>query len=95
MKKIGIIRRVVCLLASLIASALPLRAAGPEEKAILVPIQKFFDGIPHRDAAEMKASAIPGAIMLFMRGSGPSQSPIEEFAERVATTRASLRGKHP
>jgi hypothetical protein len=59
-------------------------AAGTEENAVLTPIQKFFDGIAHRNATDMRAAAIPGAIMLFMRDGGPSQSPIEQYAERVA-----------
>ena len=74
----------ICLLAFLVACTLSSRAAVPEEDTIMVPIQKFFDGIAHRSATEMKASAVPGAPMLFMRDGVPSQSPIEEFAERVA-----------
>jgi len=83
MKMTAMKKHSVCLSVLLLAGVLPSRAADTEENALLVPIQKFFDGIAHRDAAEMKASAIPGAIMLFMRDSGPSQSPIEQFAERV------------
>ena len=66
----------ICLLAFLVACTLSSRAAVPEEDTIMVPIQKFFDGIAHRSATEMKASAVPGAPMLIMRDGEPTQLPI-------------------
>jgi hypothetical protein len=60
-----------------------LNAASPEEDAVLVPINAMFAGMSARDAAAIKAPAIPGATMVLMRDGKPSQMTIEAFAERV------------
>jgi hypothetical protein len=60
-----------------------LNAATPEEDAVLVPINAMFAGMSARDAAAIKAPAIPGATMVLMRDGKPSQMTIEAFAERV------------
>lgn len=58
-------------------------AATPEEDSVLAPIRAMFDGMAKRDAAAIKASAIPGATMVLMRDGKPAQMTIEAFADRV------------
>jgi len=60
-----------------------LRAATPEEDAVLAPINAMSDGMAKRDAAAIKLPAIPGAIMVLMRDGKPTQMTIESFADRV------------
>jgi len=69
-------------LALFAASSLSLFAAS-EDDAVLVPINAMFDGMAKRDAAAIKAPAIPGATMVLMRDGKPSQMTIEAFADRV------------
>lgn len=72
------------VLALLMASALPVAAyASPAEDAVLAPINALFDGMSHRDAAAIKAPAIPGATLLSLRDGKPVQLTIEAFAERI------------
>ena len=68
---------------SLRAVAPALNAATPDEDAVLVPINAMFAGMSARDAAAIKAPAIPGATMVLMRDGKPSQMTIEAFADRV------------
>ena len=58
-------------------------AATPEEQAVLAPVQALFDGMAKRDAAAIKASALPGGTMVLMRDGKPAQMTVEAFAERV------------
>ena len=60
-----------------------LQAATPEEDAVLAPINAMFAGMSARDAAAIKAPAIPGATMVLMRDGKPAQMTIEAFAERL------------
>jgi hypothetical protein len=60
-----------------------LRAATPEEQAVLVPINAMFDGMSKRDPAAIKASVLPGGMMVLMRDGKPAQITFEEFADRV------------
>jgi hypothetical protein len=72
--------------AAFIASSLfisQLHAAAPEEDAVLAPVNALFAGMAKRDAAAIKASAIPGANMILMRDGKPAQMTIEAFADRV------------
>ena len=72
--------------ALLASTLLPLTAqASPEEDAVLAPVNAIFDGMSHRDAAAIKAPAIPGATLLFFRDGKPAQLTIEAFAERLST----------
>jgi hypothetical protein len=68
-----------------------LNAATPEEDAVLVPINAMFAGMSARDAAAIKAPAIPGATMVLMRDGKPSQMTIEAFAERVGKPSPNLK----
>ena len=58
-------------------------AQSAEEQAVLAPIQAMFDGMSKRDAAAIKAAAIPGATMVLMRDGKPTQMSLEAFADRV------------
>jgi hypothetical protein len=58
-------------------------AATPEEDAVLAPIRAMFDGMAKRDAAAIKAAAMPGATMVLMRDGKPAQMTVEAFADRV------------
>ena len=58
-------------------------AATSDEKAVLVPIQAMFDGMAKRDAAAIKASALPGATMVLMHDGKTEQITFEAFGERV------------
>jgi len=65
------------------AFAVTLPAATPEEQAVLAPVNALFDGMAHRDAAAIQASARPGTILILMRDGKPAQMTIEDFAARV------------
>jgi len=60
-----------------------LWAATPKEQAVLVPINAMFDGMSKRDPAAIKASVLPGGMMVLMRDGKPAQITFEEFADRV------------
>jgi hypothetical protein len=65
------------------ALAVTLAAATPEEDAVLAPVHALFDGMAHRDAAAIRAAALPGAILILMRDGKPAQMTVEAFADRV------------
>jgi hypothetical protein len=60
-----------------------MRAATPEEQAVLAPIKAMFDGMAKRDAAAIKEPLLPGGTMVLMRDGTPSQMTFEDFATRV------------
>src|SRR5215472_9386814 len=67
-----------------VASLAPaLRAATPEEQAVLDPIKALFDGMSKRDPAAIKAPVLQGGTMVLMRDGKPTQITFEDFAERV------------
>lgn len=70
---------ILCM--SALAATLP--AATPQEDAVLAPIHAMFDGMAHRDAAAIKAPALPGSILILMRDGKPAKMTIEDFADRV------------
>jgi hypothetical protein len=71
----------LCLLA---AALLPIAAhASAEEDAVLAPIHAIFAGMSKRDAAAIKAPAIPGAVLVSIHDGKPTQLTIEAFAERL------------
>jgi hypothetical protein len=78
--------RLLPMLVAISAASLltaSLVAATPEEDAVLAPIHAMFDGMTKRDAAAIKAPAVPGATMVLMRDGKPTQMTIEAFADRV------------
>jgi hypothetical protein len=70
------------LLLAFSSFAIPL-AAQTAPANVLAPIDAMFQGMAHRDAAAIKAAAIPGATMVLMRDGKPEQMTVEAFAERV------------
>jgi hypothetical protein len=60
-----------------------LRAATPEEQAVLAPVKAMFDGMARRDAAAIKEPLLPGGTMVLMRDGKPTQMTFEAFADRV------------
>jgi hypothetical protein len=62
--------------------ALPAAAQDPPS-SVLAPIDALFQGMAHRDAGAIRATAIPGAMMVLMREGKPEQMTIEAFADRV------------
>jgi hypothetical protein len=73
--------RILLLLAA--AAPISLRAATPEEQAVLAPIQAMFDGMAHRDATAIKEPWLPGGTLVLMRDGKPAQMTFEAFADRV------------
>jgi hypothetical protein len=68
----------------LVLAAFVLPAAAQDMPgSVLAPIDAMFQGMAHRDAAAIKAAAIPGATMVLMRDGKPEQMTVEAFAERV------------
>jgi Putative lumazine-binding len=56
----------------------------PQEAPVLVPIHAMFDGMTARDAAAVKASALPGTVLVLMRDGKPARMTIEAFADYIA-----------
>lgn len=67
----------------LTTSTASLRAATPEEQAILAPVNAMFDGMAKRDAAAIKEPLLAGGTMVLMRDGKPTQMTFEAFAEHV------------
>jgi hypothetical protein len=79
-------RHLVLLVTGATAAGLlitPLRAATPEEQAVLAPVHAMFDGMAKRDAAAIKEPLLPGGTMVLMRDGKPAQMTFEAFADRV------------
>ncbi len=60
-----------------------MQAAVPGENAVLAPVKALFEGMSKRDAAAIRETALPGAMVVLMRDGKPTQMTIESFAERV------------
>jgi len=60
-----------------------LRAATPEEQAVLAPITAMFEGMARRDAEAIKKPLLAGGTMVLMRDGKPAQMTLEAFADRV------------
>ena len=59
------------------------RAASPEERLVLAPVQEMFDGMAKHDAAAIKQPLLPGGRMVLMRDGKPVVRTFEAFAERA------------
>jgi hypothetical protein len=55
----------------------------PQDSAVLAPIDAMFAGMAKRDAAAIKAAAVPGTMLVLMRDGKPAQMTIDAFADRV------------
>ncbi len=58
-------------------------SAQTANQAVLAPINAMFQGMTDRNAAAIKAAAVPGTIMVLMRDGKPAQMTVEAFADRV------------
>jgi hypothetical protein len=84
--KLSLRRCVLSTTLAISAAALcnaSLVAATPEQDAVLAPIHALFDGMTKRDAAAIKAPALPGASMVLMRDGKPIRMTLEEGADRM------------
>jgi len=77
------LRLVATLAATLCLCASTLRAATPEEEAVIAPIHALFDALAHHDPAAFQASALPGTMFILMRDGKPTKTTVEAFAERI------------
>jgi len=77
-------RKLIAALA--LCGTLTVASFGQQPEDLLKPIQTFFAGIAARNAAQMREPFQPNAQLLFMRETGPSQSSIEQFSDRLATS---------
>jgi hypothetical protein len=79
--------RLLYLLAAGVIGAglflLGLNHASADEQAVLVPINRLFEGMAKRDASAVKASANPGATFVSMQYGTLNQMTFEQLAERV------------
>jgi hypothetical protein len=90
--------KLVLALLLLAACSPALRAASPEDQAVLAPVQALFDGMAHRDADAIRAPLLPGGSLTLMRDGKPVQMSFDDFAARVAkpgTMRIEERIHHP
>jgi hypothetical protein len=72
--------------AALVLPAAPLRAATPEEQAVLAPFQAVLDAIGKRDRNLMRDNLLPGGMATLMRDGKPVQLHFDSFVEHVPTT---------
>lgn len=66
---------------ALLASS--LRAATPDEQAVLAPVHAMFRGMAQRDAAAILDPLLPGGALVLMRDGKPAKMSFEDFAARV------------
>lgn len=78
--------RFSLLLGGVAAAALlipSLRAATPEDQAVLAPVNAMFDAMVKHDAVAFKKPLLPGGTMVLMRNGKPTQITFDAFAELV------------
>jgi Putative lumazine-binding len=69
------------------AVGIPVGCSGRQsETAVMAPVQAMFDGMAHRDAAAIKASWLPGGVLVVVVEGNLRQITVENFANRVATS---------
>lgn len=69
-----------------LATCLLLGCSGKQsELAVLRPVQAMFEGMAHRDATAIKATWLPGGVLVLVREGNLSQITMENFANRIAT----------
>jgi hypothetical protein len=66
--------------------AAPLRAATPEEQAVIAPFQNLLDAIAKRDKELMREQLLPGGIATLMRDGQPVQLHFDSFVDRFPAT---------
>ncbi len=65
-------------------TSLLLRAATPQEQAVLAPVHAMFEGMAKRDAAAIQQPTLPGGSLVMMRNGKPTQMTFAAFAEQVS-----------
>lgn len=60
-----------------------VRAATPEEQAVLAPVNAMFDAMAKHDSVAFKKALLPGGNMVLMRNGKPTQLTFDAFAELV------------
>ncbi len=88
------VTRLLMLLSGAMAAMMvapSLRAATPDEEAVLAPVHALFDGMARRDAAAIKVPLLPGGSLVLMREGKPARLTFDEFAERLSKPGAAHR----
>lgn len=78
--------RVAVIGAVIILLTTPLRAATPEEQAVLVPVQAIMDGLAQRSHTKVQEQLLPGGMATLIRDGMPLQLHFDAFVERLPTT---------
>ena len=55
-----------------------------QESPVLAPIHALFQGMTDRDPAAIRATALPGTVLILMRDGKPDQLTIEAFADHLS-----------
>lgn len=81
------------LLALVLAFSSPVWATGaeqkaltPEERAVLAPLQKIFNGIAKHDRGLAKEQLLPGGMVTLKRSDRILQMSFDQFLERIPAT---------
>ena len=64
----------------------PLRAATPEEQAVLAPVRAVMDGVAQRSHTKVQEQLLPGGMATLVRDGKPLQLHFDAFVERLPTT---------
>jgi hypothetical protein len=67
--------------AVLLLAVLPLRAATPEEQAVLAPFQAFLDAIGRHDKALAREQLLPGGMVTLLRNGKAVQLHFDSFVD--------------
>ena len=76
-------RRFTILAAVMI---LALRAASPEEQAVLATVQRVFDALAKHDKDLMRQQLLPGGMATLIRNGQPVQLHFDAFIDRLGGT---------
>ncbi|HEY6183439.1 MAG TPA: hypothetical protein VIW67_14415 [Terriglobales bacterium] len=77
--------KILCC-AMILASALPLYSATPEEQAVLAPLQSLFDAMAKHDKTAARDQLLPGGIVTLKRKDQIIQMHFDTFVEHLGGT---------
>jgi hypothetical protein len=66
-----------------LAAAMPSPAAGVDDKAVLAPVQAFFDGMAKYDSAAIRATVQPEGSVALLRKGKVVRMTLGEFADHM------------
>lgn len=66
-----------------LATAMPSSAADTDERAVLVPVQAFFDGMAKYDSAAIRATVQPEGSVALLRKGKVVRMTLGEFADHM------------